>query len=128
MKKKTLKQFAVIVMTLALATQPVIAGAQELDVSAENPESAEDFSDVEAEETETDVAEPEDFGEDESLEIFEEQPDEENAGNEAEEINITDDFSDSETDEMQMKPSHQIELEEPEFDPLSSLLSSAVFS
>ena len=115
MKKKTLKQFAVIVMTLALATQPVIAGAQELDVSAENPESAEDFSDVEAEETETDVAEPEDFGEDESLEIFEEQPDEENAGNEAEEINITDDFSDSETDEMQMKPSHQIELEEPEF-------------
>ena len=34
MKKKRLKQFASVVLTLTLAVQPVIAGAQELDVSA----------------------------------------------------------------------------------------------
>ncbi len=34
---------------------------------------------------------------------------------EVEEIDITDDFSDSETDEMQLESAQQIELEEPEF-------------
>ena len=51
MKKKRLKQFASVVLTLTLAVQPVIAGAQELDVSAENFDSAEVFADAKEEET-----------------------------------------------------------------------------
>ena len=50
MKKKRLKQFASVVLTLTLAVQPVIAGAQELDVSAENFDSAEVFADAKEEE------------------------------------------------------------------------------
>ena len=52
MKKKRLKQFASVVLTLTLAVQPVIAGAQELDVPAENFDSAEVFADAKEEETE----------------------------------------------------------------------------
>lgn len=36
MKKKKVKQLAAIVIMMALVTQPVIAGAEELDVSTEN--------------------------------------------------------------------------------------------
>ena len=50
MKKKRLKQFASVVLTLTLAVQPVIAGAQELDVPAENFDSAEVFADAKEEE------------------------------------------------------------------------------
>ena len=52
MKKKRLKQFASVVLTLTLAVQPVIVGAQELDVPAENFDSAEVFADAKEEETE----------------------------------------------------------------------------
>lgn len=115
MKKKRLKQFASVVLTLTLAVQPVIAGAQELDVSAENFDSAEVFADAKEEETEPAATETENDSEEENLEIVGEQPDLENPESEVEEIDITDDFSDSETDEMQLESSQQIELEEPEF-------------
>lgn len=115
MKKKRLKQFASVVLTLTLAVQPVIAGAQELDVSAENFDSAEVFADAKEEETEPADTETENDSEEENLEIVGEQPDLENPESEVEEIDITDDFSDSETDEMQLESSQQIELEEPEF-------------
>ena len=59
MKKKRLKQFASVVLTLTLAVQPVIAGAQELDVSAENFDSAEVFADTKEEETESAATETE---------------------------------------------------------------------
>lgn len=49
MKKKKVKQFAAIVMMLALVTQPVIAGAEELDVSTEN---AAQLSNVDSEKNE----------------------------------------------------------------------------
>lgn len=115
MKKKRLKQFASVVLTLTLAVQPVIAGAQELDVPAENFDSAEVFADAKEEETEPAATETENDSEEENLEIVGEQPDLENPESEVEEIDITDDFSDSETDEMQLESSQQIELEEPEF-------------
>ena len=115
MKKKRLKQFASVVLTLTLAVQPVIAGAQELDVPAENFDSAEVFADAKEEETEPADTETENDSEEENLEIVGEQPDLENPESEVEEIDITDDFSDSETDEMQLESSQQIELEEPEF-------------
>ena len=115
MKKKRLKQFASVVLTLTLAVQPVIAGAQELDVPAENFDSAEVFADAKEEETEPAATETENDSEEENLEIVGEQPDLENPESEVEEIDITDDFSDSETDEMQLESSQQIELEEQEF-------------
>ena len=115
MKKKRLKQFASVVLTLTLAVQPVIVGAQELDVPAENFDSAEVFADAKEEETEPAATETENDSEEENLEIVGEQPDLENPESEVEEIDITDDFSDSETDEMQLESSQQIELEEQEF-------------
>ena len=103
MKKKRLKQFASVVLTLTLAVQPVIAGAQELDVPAENFDSAEVFADAKEEETEPAATETENDSEEENLEIVGEQPDLENPESEVEEIDITDDFSDSETDEMHLE-------------------------
>ena len=78
MKKKRLKQFASVVLTLTLAVQPVIAGAQELDVPAENFDSAEVFADAKEEETEPAATETENDSEEENLEIVGEQPDLEN--------------------------------------------------
>lgn len=108
MRRKKLKQFIAITVMLMLSVQPITAGAQELNVCAENLENADVFSDFA--DTETEVC-----GDGEDYENLDEQPDKEDAKDEEEEINSTEAFSDAETDELQIDSSDQPELEESDF-------------